>query len=73
MKVAANAMVKDNIAVAHCDNCGSRFYQSRGDHRFCSIDCHHEFHINERRAALEFFRSQRMTVRREEAETETNT
>jgi hypothetical protein len=59
MKVAANA-------IAHCDNCGSRFYQSRGDHRFCSITCHHEFHIAERRAAVEFFRRQRMSVRREE-------
>jgi hypothetical protein len=57
MKVAANA-------IAHCDNCGSRFYQSRTDHRFCSITCHHEFHIAERRAAVELFRRQRMSVRR---------
>jgi len=58
------------VAVAHCDNCGSRFYQSRADHRFCSITCHHEFHIAERRAAVEFFRAQRMSVRREEANPE---
>ena len=57
-------------AVAHCDNCGARFDQSRADHRFCSIACNHEFHIAERRAAMEFFRWQRMTIRREEGETE---
>jgi hypothetical protein len=59
---AANA---NSVAVAVCDNCGEQFYQSRADHRFCSITCHHEFHIAERRAALEFFRAKRMTVQRE--------
>ena len=63
MKVSANAVIEDGFA--HCDNCGSRFYQSRADHRFCSITCNHEFHIAERRAAMEFFRAQRMTVRQE--------
>ena len=67
MKVAANAVIKDGVGVVRCDNCGSRFYQSRADHRFCSITCHHEFHIAERRAAVEFFRAQRMSVWREEA------
>jgi len=62
MKAAANAVIKDGVSVAHCDNCGTRFYQSRADHRFCSITCHHEFHIAERKAALEFFRAQRMRV-----------
>jgi hypothetical protein len=61
MKVAA--MIKDGVGVAHCDNCGSRFYQTRADHRFRSITCHHEFQIAERRAAVEFFRAQRMSVR----------
>ncbi len=50
---------------AYCDNCGARFYQTRADHRFCSLTCHHEFHAAERKAALEFFRSQRMKVRPE--------
>ena len=59
MKVSANAVIEDGVA--HCDNCGSRFYQSRADHRFCSITCNHEFHIAERRAAMEFFRAQRMS------------
>jgi hypothetical protein len=38
--------------------------------RFCCRQCSDEFHLAERRAAMEFFRTQRMTVRREEAETE---
>lgn len=70
MKVAANAMIEDGVA--HCDNCGARFYQSRADHRFCSITCHHEFHIAERRAAVEFFRAQRMKVQRGEAKPESS-
>jgi len=63
----AAVVIKDEVGVAHCDNCGRRFYQSRADHRFCSITCHHEFHIAERKAAVEFFRAQRMSVRCEEA------
>jgi hypothetical protein len=62
MKVA-DAMIKGGVGVGWCDHCGSRFYQTRADHRFCSITCHHEFHIAERRAAVEFFRAQRMSVR----------
>jgi hypothetical protein len=30
MKVSANAVIEDGVA--HCDNCGARFYQSRTDH-----------------------------------------
>jgi len=59
----AAAMIKDGVGVAWCDHCGARFYQIRADHRFCSITCHHEFHIAERRAAVELFRKQRMRVR----------
>ena len=57
MKVATNAVIENGIAIARCDNCGQRFYRSRADHRFCSITCNHEFHIAERRAALELFRT----------------
>ena len=46
------------------------FGRSRPITAFVSVTCNHEFHIAERRAAMEFFRTQRMTVRREEAETE---
>ena len=59
--------MKAAVAVTCCDNCGSQFYQSRAGHRFCSITCHHEFHIAERRAAVDFFRAQGMSPRREEA------
>ena len=51
--------------IGYCDNCGKRFYRSRADHRFCCLPCHHEFHITERRAAMEFFRTQRTKVQRE--------
>jgi hypothetical protein len=66
MKVAANAVIEDGITVARCDMCGSRFYRSRADNRFCSISCNRQFQITERRAALEFFRA-RMSLQREEA------
>jgi hypothetical protein len=51
--------------IGYCDNCGAQFFRSRADHRFCSIPCHHEFHIAERKAALEFFRAQQTKVQRE--------
>ena len=53
--IGSDASDHERTAVTHCDNCGARFYQSRADHRFCSIACNHEFHIAERRAAMEFF------------------
>ena len=66
MKVSANAVIEDGVA--HCDNCGARFYQSRADHRFCSIACNHEFHIAERRAAMEFFRTHRTCINKDKHE-----
>lgn len=66
MKVAANAVIEDGVAVARCDNCGSKFYRGREGHRFCSIICNHEFHIAERRAAIELFRASGLTVQRNE-------
>jgi hypothetical protein len=51
--------------IGYCDNCGAQFFRIRADHRFCSIPCHHEFHIAERKAALEFFRAQQAKVHRE--------
>jgi len=67
MKVATNAVIEDGVAVARCDNCGSRFYRGRASHRFCSISCNHQFHMAERRAALEWFRAHGLRVQREEA------
>jgi hypothetical protein len=56
MRVTTEA-IEPGIAVAHCDHCGERFYRSRANHRFCSPDCHEQFHQAERRIALEWYRA----------------
>jgi hypothetical protein len=40
-----------------CDYCGAPFYQGRDDHRFCTVECNRRWHVEERRAAIAFWRA----------------
>ena len=60
MTLLANALVdSDNHTVLNCAWCAQPFYQGREGHRFCSLDCGVKFFKDERKAALELYRSLR--------------
>ncbi len=49
-----------------CENCGKEMvYLHQQRQRFCARDCSNEWHQQERRQAVEWFRAMGMTVQRE--------
>jgi hypothetical protein len=44
--------------MAFCDWCRREFIPIREGHRFCSVECHDNSHIDERRRALAAWRAQ---------------